>query len=285
MDIGFDIQEKYIWCISTLSRFYIKFGSGSLLRSYSFLVMKFSKFFANILKQIDSKTITNMTRGEQLTQESRPTKKKCNGIRCQSSITCDQPVRHCSSMPTPPSQRKRCNHFGNGIYIESEDATNNLNGDECIERKIDKSDLFDDFVLCKKIGKGSFGTIFLCEKNGIRYAQKRVHKCTKSFIENEIEAGKTLHHENIVKMLSYKKDENFIYLALEYIPGEDLFEMFKKRNWKPLAMEESRKLFIQIVEGIRYIHSSGFVHLDIKPENIMVVDMKMIKIIDFGLCR
>ena len=70
---------------------------------------------------------------------------------------------------------------------------------------------------------------------------------------------------------------------MEYAEGGELFTYINDKNY--LSEDESREIFHQIIDGIYYLHKMGICHRDLKPENILFdsIEMKRIKIIDFGL--
>lgn len=59
-------------------------------------------------------------------------------------------------------------------------------------------------------------------------------------------------------------------------------ELFDYIVTKRFSTEQTRGIFIQILEGINYLHSKGIVHHDLKPENILVDQDNSVKIIDLG---
>lgn len=90
-----------------------------------------------------------------------------------------------------------------------------------------------------------------------------------------------LNHPNIAKVHEIGFHEGHFYIAYEYIEGKSL--ILHMRGWKPVEMVP---LFIQVLNGLDYIHRNGIIHLDIKSENIlvqMVEGKPVVKIIDFGL--
>jgi len=104
-------------------------------------------------------------------------------------------------------------------------------------------------------------------------------------IENEILAGETLSkHPGIVKLYTHFIEEEYVYLVLEYVSGVDLFDYLQMSDFKALKETDVKGIFQQIVNIVAYIHKKGFVHRDLKLENVMISQSGKVKIIDFGLC-
>ena len=104
---------------------------------------------------------------------------------------------------------------------------------------------------------------------------------------NEAKIMEVLRHKNIVKFNEAADSLDTFQYVMEFIGGIDLFEYVENN---PLIPEEQASYIMkELFETVKYIHQSGIVHWDLKPENIMVVlDKKKkwiqsIKIIDFGL--
>jgi serine/threonine protein kinase len=106
-------------------------------------------------------------------------------------------------------------------------------------------------------------------------------------IERELEAGLEIQHPNLVKTLaigSYAGAETERpYLVMEFLEGFTLrkyVEIFGVPEEKEMI-----SLFGQIVKGVSFLHKNGWVHRDIKPDNIMVLKDGSLKIMDFGVIR
>jgi len=72
----------------------------------------------------------------------------------------------------------------------------------------------------------------------------------------------------------------YLYIQMEYCPNNTLRDVI---DAGPISEEEAWRLFIQIVEGLAYIHSQGLIHRDLKPGNIFLDSKDNVKIGDFGL--
>ncbi|MCC9605568.1 protein kinase [Blastopirellula sp. JC732] len=99
----------------------------------------------------------------------------------------------------------------------------------------------------------------------------------------EARAAASLHHENIVSIYSVE-DEPIPFLVMEYLDGGTLQDRVDETG--PLDVAETLQIGRQIAEGLAVAHSTGLVHRDIKPCNILLdSSSQRIKISDFGLAR
>lgn len=148
------------------------------------------------------------------------------------------------------------------------------------------------FQLLKVLGKGASATVYLALDTfaGIEVALKVldpevVHSpdfdrtTTMQFMTEASLAGK-LSHPHIVAILEASVGEDSGYIALEYVPGGDLFQYTKPGNL--LSPEDSIQIAFKCCGALDYAFRQGIVHRDIKPANIMVVSGTNIKVADFG---
>ncbi len=108
----------------------------------------------------------------------------------------------------------------------------------------------------------------------------------QSFQENflhEARAAANLSHPNIVTIFDFGRDDDTLYIVMEYITGADLKTLIRRR--KLLAPLEAVELMIKISDGVGYAHRAGLVHCDLKPQNILITPDNKIKITDFGVSR
>lgn len=98
----------------------------------------------------------------------------------------------------------------------------------------------------------------------------------------EILTLKKIDHPNIVSIYEMFKDNDKLYLVLEYVEGQELFDFVTERF--KLMESEACEIIGQLVKAIRYLNTLGICHRDLKPENIMInKETLQIKLLDFGL--
>lgn len=102
----------------------------------------------------------------------------------------------------------------------------------------------------------------------------------KKFLE-EARALAKFHHRNIVQVLSIFEDNNTAYLVLEFLKGKTLMQILEER--KAIPEQEAIEYAKQICEALITVHHADMLHLDIKPENIILCDDGRVVLIDFGL--
>mmetsp|Transcript_14173 Transcript_14173/g.36374 ORF Transcript_14173/g.36374 Transcript_14173/m.36374 type:complete len:322 (+) Transcript_14173:123-1088(+) len=148
------------------------------------------------------------------------------------------------------------------------------------------------------LGEGSFGVVqrVTDRKTGKQYACKHISlyqgderdtAYIREEILREVDAMCELEHPNIAGLVEYHETESAVYIVMELLGGEELCEALHERG--SLPEEDARNLIRQLFEAVRYLHSQGVVHRDLKLENCILVDegdLSSIKIVDFGLaCR
>ena len=155
---------------------------------------------------------------------------------------------------------------------------------------------FNDYYEIKNmIGKGKFGIVHLGihKKTNEKVAIKIINKSSlktpddKVLIRSEIDIMKLCHHPNIIRLLDHFENSEYIFIVMEYISGGTLTQFLKKRYFN-FSESQAANIINQIGQGLKYLHSYGIVHRDLKTENIMMTQLNdngIIKIMDFGLSK
>ena len=164
------------------------------------------------------------------------------------------------------------------------------NKDSEFYTSLNTNEIICEFIIKEKLGEGAFGSVRLGinKQTGEKVAIKILEKSRltrnedKIRLEREIEILKKLKHPNIVQLYSVIETEKQLFIIMEYIKGQELYQyiLLKKR----LQEDEACLFFQQIISGIEYLHKLKIAHRDIKSENIIIEqNTKTIKILDFGL--
>ncbi|KAK2412258.1 CBL-interacting serine/threonine-protein kinase 1 [Trifolium repens] len=145
------------------------------------------------------------------------------------------------------------------------------------------------YELGRILGEGNFGKVKFARNTDTKqpYAIKIIDKNKiidlniTNQIKREIGALKLLRHPNVVKLYEVLASKTKIYMVLEYVTGEELFDKIASKG--KLTEGEGRKLFHQLIDGVSHCHSKGVFHRDLKLENVLVDVKGNLKITDFGL--
>lgn len=178
------------------------------------------------------------------------------------------------------------------LYFDSESKSKEFI--KVLEKTAYISDVFDYYNIIDELGKGQFGVVKLANHklDSHKVAIKTVKKEKMSPIEitqqrREIEVLKMCQHNNIVKLIDLFENSEYYYIVMEYMEGNDMFDFLQRKNFE-LPEEHVKELMIQLIIAVRYLHSFGIVHRDLKLENIMMSSKEnnaIPKLVDFGLSK
>lgn len=148
-----------------------------------------------------------------------------------------------------------------------------------------------NYITIKTIGKGYFGEVKLVRKrqDGRVYALKRLVK-TEMIANHQLprvraerDALAESDSEWVVKLHTTFQDDRSLYLLMEFLPGGDLMALLIKYQIFP--EDVTRFYAAEIIMAIEAIHKLGFIHRDIKPDNILLDRGGHVKLADFGLSK
>ena len=100
-------------------------------------------------------------------------------------------------------------------------------------------------------------------------------------VEKEIKYLKMFNHPNIIQIYEVIENTENFYIVMEYVEGGELFNYIVEHE--KLEEKEASFFFAQLIYGIKEIHKQKICHRDMKPENLLLANNNLIKIIDFGL--
>ncbi|KAL5536578.1 BCK1_2 [Sanghuangporus sanghuang] len=150
-----------------------------------------------------------------------------------------------------------------------------------------------DYLLCKCIGKGSFGAVYraLNHSTGNLIAVKQVidqddkirGKAASDALRNESEILGSLSHPNIVQYLGFEGGDGSEMMFMEYVSNGSIRACLREHG--RFEDQVCRSFTGQVLEGIGYCHSKGIIHRDLKSDNILVGPYGVCKIADFGTSK
>jgi serine/threonine protein kinase len=156
----------------------------------------------------------------------------------------------------------------------------------------------DPYTIGEQLGSGATATVYRCTRRGQHHAVKVIglrrfemrRDKSKVFerLHRETSILFSLRHSHIVSLYDVVQTKAKLYFVMELVEGGHLNNTILETDGAGLPEHEARYIFLQIVLGLRYIHSKGVAHRDLKPENVLIAQKELwpglreIKITDFG---
>lgn len=155
--------------------------------------------------------------------------------------------------------------------------------------------LDDRYEILEKLGTGGMGAVYKAKQSGLErfVAIKFLHSSlledsgSRARFEREGRVLSSLSHKNIMGFYGVAFWQNqFPYMVMEYLQGSTLHDLLAKEGH--LDWRHAVSIAIQVCEAMEYTHQQGVIHRDLKPNNIMLVELgkeEVVKVVDFGLAR
>jgi tetratricopeptide (TPR) repeat protein len=149
------------------------------------------------------------------------------------------------------------------------------------------------YRLQEQLGEGGAGIIFKAEDEqlkrtvAIKLLTGDGHLSGDKLerFRGEARSVARLNHPNIITLYDYAEEQGRPYLVIEYIPGQDLWELDNRHAPNLMPFEESLPIIDGIIAALEYSHAHHVIHRDLKPENVMITPDRQVKVMDFGLAR
>src|SRR5437667_70482 len=150
--------------------------------------------------------------------------------------------------------------------------------------------LFGNYKITQKIGAGGQGTVYKAvdQKLGrtvvlkILPAELTVKEANLKRFEREARLASSLDHPNICTIFDMDEADGLHFIAMQYVEGRNVRQLV---NGRPLELESTLRIAIQVADALSVAHARGIIHRDIKSGNVMVTEHGQVKILDFGLAK
>jgi serine/threonine-protein kinase len=166
------------------------------------------------------------------------------------------------------------------------DPDKNLNQSET-----PKPGVFGRFYLQELINSGGMADIWVAtDQDGKTYALRKLRASSmfdfatrKRFLRGCDILSQIHGHDHVIKYIEHGKISGSHYCLMEYVEGSNLKQIFGRQD--PLLDEFVGNILIDMALALEHVHDSGFMHLDFKPENVVVTRNGNIRLVDFDLAR
>jgi hypothetical protein len=150
------------------------------------------------------------------------------------------------------------------------------------------------YVIERLLGKGGMGAVYLARRLGgepsppvalkVMLPRMVVDEGAQEIFIREIEVTRALRHPNIVGLLDFGKHQGRFYFALEYCAGGSA-EQLRRRHGGRVPLPSTLHIAMGALEGLAAAHEAGFVHRDLKPDNVLLGEDGAARLADFGLAK
>src|SRR6266850_6009201 len=166
-----------------------------------------------------------------------------------------------------------------------------LNTDEKPKAAAASPGPFGRFYLQELINSGGMADIWVAtDAKNKPYALRRMHEryrfnffAKRRFMRGCEILASIADNENIIGYVEHGKIKGQPYLLMEYVEANNLKELYAQHD--PVLTENVAQILIDLAGGLEHMHENGYMHLDFKPENVLVTRNAGVKLVDFDLAQ
>ncbi len=150
---------------------------------------------------------------------------------------------------------------------------------------------FGRFTLQERINSGGMADIWLAtDADHTVFALRLLHNrlrrdatARKCFVRGAEILAQIHKHDFVIGYHEHGKIDGTLYLLMEYVEGANLKELYARHD--PVLVENVAQLLIDMAVALEHMHGSGFMHLDFKPENVLVSRNASLRLVDFDIAQ
>jgi serine/threonine-protein kinase len=147
------------------------------------------------------------------------------------------------------------------------------------------------FYLQELVNRGGMAEIWLAtDAEGRPYALRLLRNTSrfdfttrKRFLRGCQVLSRLHNHEGVISYVEHGKINGTLYLLMEYVEGSNLKQLHARDD--PVLHEHIGNILIDMAVALEHVHDSGFMHLDFKPENVLVTRNANVRLVDFDLAQ
>src|SRR5436190_8958646 len=148
---------------------------------------------------------------------------------------------------------------------------------------------FGRFYLQELINSGGMADIWLAtDQESKSFALRKLHQrlrfnlvARRRFLRGCEILSKIHHHDYVIQYIEHGKISGSLYCLMEYVESSNLKQLFAGTD--PLLQEHIGNVLIDMAVALEHVNDSGFVHMDFKPENVLVTRNANVRLVDFDL--
>ena len=159
------------------------------------------------------------------------------------------------------------------------------------ERPAPKPGAFGRFYLQELINSGGMADIWLAtDQDHKAHAIRKLHEnlrfnllARRRFVRGCEILAHIHNHDHVIGYLEHGKISGTLYCLMEYVESSNLKQMLVRND--PILLENVGNILIDMAVALEHVHDSGYMHLDFKPENVLITRNAAVRLVDFDLAQ